>query len=205
MKNQSIADFYNNLYQEKENLFGKEINLLTKKLLENLHKGVIADIGAGEGTNAIFLAKKGFTVEAYDISTVAINRLNANAKSKNLPMHTNVVDASTIVFKKKYEAILAYFLLHHLFDADARALIQRMKDNTSTYGYNAVATFTKDSAFFRSDPSVKDFYPTSGELKTIYQDWDILFYEEKQTQASILSDTGEPLFNTAAMLLARKP
>ncbi|HAG85772.1 MAG TPA: class I SAM-dependent methyltransferase [Cyanobacteria bacterium UBA12227] len=78
------------LYREKEvetmpwfnpNLDPDLDQALTKL---NLHTGTLLDLGTGPGTQAMALAKQGFTVTGTDISDAAINRLKEIAKEKGL-------------------------------------------------------------------------------------------------------------------------
>ena len=46
--------------------------------------GRVLDIGCGTGTNALYLAEKGFDVSGVDISKVAIRRATAKARERNL-------------------------------------------------------------------------------------------------------------------------
>ena len=45
------------------------------------------DLACGSGRNALFLAKSGWHVDAVDISTVALGRLQAAADAENLPVN----------------------------------------------------------------------------------------------------------------------
>lgn len=55
-------------------------------------KGRALDLAAGLGGNALLLATLGLEVHAWDISPVAIDKLNAEARQQNLTLHTQVRD-----------------------------------------------------------------------------------------------------------------
>ena len=78
------------LYREKEvetmpwfnpNLDPDLDQALTKL---NLHTGTLLDLGTGPGTQAMALAKQGFTVTGTDISDAAISRAKGIAQEKGL-------------------------------------------------------------------------------------------------------------------------
>ena len=43
--------------------------------------GTVLDVGCGEGRNSIFLAGKGFIVDAFDISETGVNKAKKNRRS----------------------------------------------------------------------------------------------------------------------------
>lgn len=52
--------------------------------LPKLRKGRALDVACGTGRNALFLAEKGHTVDAVDISSVALHRARATARERRL-------------------------------------------------------------------------------------------------------------------------
>ncbi|MET0081068.1 MAG: methyltransferase domain-containing protein, partial [Candidatus Thiodiazotropha lotti] len=66
-------------------------------LLNNAHllpkQGSALDLACGLGGNALFLASRGFVVEAWDLSAVAIQRLEQSARQQKLNnLHARVRD-----------------------------------------------------------------------------------------------------------------
>lgn len=71
---------------------GTPSEVLTAFLEEGLVKpGRALELGCGTGTNAIFLAQRGFEVTAVDLSAVAINK--AKEKAKQAGCNVNFVQA----------------------------------------------------------------------------------------------------------------
>jgi thioredoxin reductase/SAM-dependent methyltransferase len=54
------------------------------------------DVGAGEGGDALWLAERGWSVTASDISQRALDRVNAEATRRGLRVHCLRVDANTL-------------------------------------------------------------------------------------------------------------
>ncbi len=54
--------------------------------------GRVLDVGCGTGTNALYLAEKGFDVSGVDISKVAIRRAAAKARERDLKCDFYVLD-----------------------------------------------------------------------------------------------------------------
>lgn len=71
------------------------------EVLQNNHyllpkQGVALDLACGLGGNALMLAEKGLMVHAWDISPIAIAKLDALAESKGLEIHTEVRDVISL-------------------------------------------------------------------------------------------------------------
>ncbi len=78
-------------YREQETLSAPAL-----VLSENAHllpaNGRALDLACGLGANALFLAQRGLTVEAWDLSPVAIMRLAERSDSLGLPVQARVRD-----------------------------------------------------------------------------------------------------------------
>jgi len=61
----------------QENLGGKDPSQVVRDFYGLAPLGRALDIACGNGRNSVFLAEKGFTVDAVDISRVAVNHLSA--------------------------------------------------------------------------------------------------------------------------------
>lgn len=58
----------------------------------SLPAGPVLDVAAGDGRNALWLARRGFSVAAVDIAPAAIARLRAAAREQGLSIATRVAD-----------------------------------------------------------------------------------------------------------------
>jgi len=58
--------------------------------------GRALDVGAGEGGDAVWLAEQGWTVTASDISERALDRIDAEARRRSLPIERLHVDANAL-------------------------------------------------------------------------------------------------------------
>ncbi|MGC9346424.1 MAG: class I SAM-dependent methyltransferase, partial [Candidatus Bathyarchaeales archaeon] len=79
-----MTDYFERLYAEKACKWGVKPDFILVHFLDLLSKGLVLDLGMGEGRNAIFLAQNGFDVEGIDISKTAVNRCLQLAKEKNV-------------------------------------------------------------------------------------------------------------------------
>lgn len=86
---------------------------LLEKFIHLAPQGKALDIACGNGRNSIFLNKRGFTVDAIDISTVATQKLD----ELNLGINVNCMDIDNLaIAENSYEVIINIrFLERRLF------------------------------------------------------------------------------------------
>lgn len=82
-------------YAEPGFAYGIEPNDFIVEQAEGLRMGRALCLGAGEGRNAIFLARRGFSVTAVDLSQVGLAKAKAWAEEHGLALETEVADLGT--------------------------------------------------------------------------------------------------------------
>ncbi len=92
---QSIQKKWDEIYRQA----GSSIPTPSLVLQQNSHllpeRGTALDLACGRGGNALFLAKAGLNVQAWDISAIAIAQLQHNADINNLAVKTEVRDVAS--------------------------------------------------------------------------------------------------------------
>jgi len=126
------------------------------------------DFACGNGRNALYLAKLGFNVDAYDISDIALENLDANdVKSIN----TKQIDLDGFKADKKYDLIIKCNYL----DRDA---IKNLTNALNHNGIIIIETYMQHPSNTKPD-SNPDFLLQADELKSFFDDsFEILEYEE---------------------------
>ena len=71
--------FWDARYSEKDSIWSGNPNPVLVSDVSGLAPGTALDVGCGEGADAIWLARRGWTVTGVDISTVALQRAAAFA------------------------------------------------------------------------------------------------------------------------------
>ncbi len=167
-----IKPFWEETYRDlNADTFGKPSAEIVRLAHTLAGGGSILDMGCGEGRNAIFLAEKGFQVDAIDISQAGIAKLLRIAGDRDLKINAWVEDMTTFQFNQSYDLIISHGVLHLVERDDWRQLIPRIKKSTRPGGVNVVAVFTDKI------PPSEDMAPfTKGlfyedELAEWYSDW----------------------------------
>lgn len=135
-------------YRECPCFWGEQEGSLVRNVesLTTLVGARALDIGAGEGKNSVFLARKGCFVDAVDVSDLAIQ--NGQRHWGSVPnIRWEVADAdqflrTAIAEKRRYRLVVAYGLLHCLRDAaQIESTIARMLEVTEDNGLHVVCAF----------------------------------------------------------------
>ena len=127
------------------------------------------DLACGGGRNAIFLAQKGFEVDAVDISSVAIEALKA--KAAGLAVHPLCADLDT--FEPK-AGVYDLALMINFLD---RGLLRRMAEAIGPGGVIVVETYMKHPE--NEKAGNPDFLLNPGELRDFFGErFETLAYEE---------------------------
>lgn len=136
-------DFWNDKFLREGYLYGKDVNDFVRSCYTNFKKNQkVLCLGEGEGRNAVFLASKGFEVEAIDASDVGLSKLQDYAKSKNLDIKTKCLDLNEWLPNKKYGTILFTFL--HLLPQELEILMAKIENSLKDGGFLVLEVFSKN-------------------------------------------------------------
>jgi SAM-dependent methyltransferase len=71
-------------YGERDRVWSGQVNVRLAEVVPTLDAGRALDLGCGEGADACWLAERGWTVVAVDISDTALQRAAAEAEARGL-------------------------------------------------------------------------------------------------------------------------
>jgi len=174
-RQENIKELYDRVYSQRDNVFNTDKN---NPLFNEVHKhaklGNVFDIGAGEGLNSLWFARRGYNVDAMDISSVAIQKIKDAARCNNLNITAFVGDISKYVIDKKYDIVLMLHVMHHIISEEVPNIVETIKKNTSEGGTHIVSLFTKNSDFYKQDIKTNFYYDANMEVLDLYKGWDVL-------------------------------
>ncbi|MBI5431493.1 MAG: class I SAM-dependent methyltransferase [Planctomycetes bacterium] len=105
------------------------------------HGASALDLACGAGRHALDLARRGYLVEAWDVSPVALELLRKRATAKGLLLATRELDLATgapLDFRRKpFQLVIAVDFLERALFADFQKLV-------APGGHLVFATFTVD-------------------------------------------------------------
>jgi 2-polyprenyl-3-methyl-5-hydroxy-6-metoxy-1,4-benzoquinol methylase len=83
-------NFWNQRYEQNTTVYGIEPNEFLKEQLSKVNTGKILLPAEGEGRNAVYAARLGWTVHAFDYSDVARQKALAFAQASNVHIEYNI-------------------------------------------------------------------------------------------------------------------
>jgi len=172
----------------KQKLLADHLDLLT-----GLDRSLpVLDLACGSGRNGLILARQGVPVVFADRSEADLEYIGQQLSLNGWPGRTWLVDLEQAdtepLAGMQFSAIITFRYLHRpLFPTLLKAIIPG--------GLAVYETFTTQNRRF-GRPNNPDFLLKRQELKTIFQDWQTIFYYE--------GDLQNPDRNIA-QIVARKP
>lgn len=133
--------------------------------------GQALDIACGKGRNAIYLAERGFSVTALDISAVALAEGRRRAELSGLEIRWRQCDLESAALDLgAFDLVINFnYLQRSLFPA----LVQAVKPG----GHVIFETFTIDQAAL-GPPKNRDYLLRHNELLERFGEFRVLFYRE---------------------------
>jgi len=110
-------------YSSEEFAYGEEPNNYFKEQIEKLKPGTILFPAEGEGRNAIYAAKLGWTVSAFDISEEGKNKALKLAEANNVSIDYQVGELETLNYHREQFDAIALIYAH--FPAEIKSEIHR--------------------------------------------------------------------------------
>ena len=107
---------WNERYAKKELTWSSGPNALLESLVAERPAGKALDIATGEGRNALWLASRGWGVDAIDFSSVGIEKGKSMAAERNLKVNWITADVCQRVFARAEYDLVAVVFLHTTAD-----------------------------------------------------------------------------------------
>ena len=151
--------------------FSSPANVLVENSFLLPDQGSALDIASGLGANALFLAEQGLDVHAWDISSVALNKLQLKAKQKNLSISVKQVFIQpNCIPKNAFNVIVVSRFLD-------RSLCNAIMESLKPDGLLFYQTYVRDK-LASSGPKNPDFLLARNELLKLFQPLKVVVYEE---------------------------
>ncbi len=162
---------------------------IVKRFADTAARGRALDIAAGRGRNALYLARRGFTVDAVDISDEGLRFM----AGRHPAVHPVCADLNRFdIPENRYRLIVNIrYLNRRLFPHIVRGLC--------TGGVLIFETFLESDRPTNRSPTCRDHLLRSNELLHAFLSLNIRYYEEH------LSRRGNRPAMVASLVAARQP
>jgi hypothetical protein len=171
-------------YAQNEYAFGIEPNEYLRNQLLKIEPGTILFPAEGEGRNAVFAAKMGWTVSAFDISTNGRNKALKLAQENNVTIDYRIGELSRQGYENAQFDAIALIYTH--FPATIRSEYHRLFDAyLRKGGFIIFESFSKNHLEYRQrnekvgGPKDLDSLFSIEEIKSDFQQYDIIELAEE--------------------------
>jgi tellurite methyltransferase len=169
---------YDDGYSQCDCFWGTEPGSFVKLMASHLptpHNLKVLDAGCGEGKNAAFMAGLGASVDAIDLSELALRngRRQWNHTSQIHWRHADLRDVALPI--EYYDVVIAYGLLHCLPNReDVFELLTRLQGATVPSGINVVCAFNARFQQLDAHPGFQPCLLDHSEYLSVYSSWEVL-------------------------------
>lgn len=163
-------------FSTEEYVYGLEPNAFLREKAEYLRPGQTLSIAEGEGRNAVFLAKKGLHVTAWDYSHVALQKCKAYAAAEHVTVETALVDLSHADWEPgRWDNTVAIFA--HFPSAIRSSVLHGIASSVKPEGCFLAEVYSVHQLSYKTGgPRDADFLYRPEEFLQAFADWDIIHF-----------------------------
>lgn len=201
----TVKTNYEKWYEGEDYYWGVEPAELCHELIKLVKPGKdvkVLDIGCGEGKDAVFMAKQGYDVTAFDITTNGINKTIRMAEENNVKINAFVADINDFEIDDTFDIIYSTGTIQYLEDDKIDGFFAKVQKMTRPNGINWFNVFV-DKPFIPLPPDwdvYEKLWPAA-KLFTYYPDW---LFERIDEYIYECHSSGVPHLHCMDVLVARK-
>ena len=176
-----MKQFWNERFTEDTFAYGKAPNEFLKENIHLLQQGNILFVAEGEGRNAVFAAKNGYEVNAFDYSESGQQKALLLAKENGVTIDYLVADVLELPYEKESFDAMVFIFAH--FPAEIRKeahlkLLELLKPG----GKILFEAFGKEQLNYTSGgPKQLDMLFSEEEIKSEFQNIDFTYLKTEET------------------------
>jgi 2-polyprenyl-3-methyl-5-hydroxy-6-metoxy-1,4-benzoquinol methylase len=187
MMTNSWTERWNDRYSTEEFAYGTAPNNYLKETLEKLDIGTILFPAEGEGRNAVYAAKLGWNVSAFDISSEGQSKALKLAQSQNVIIDYQVGELETLNYQPGQFDTIALIYAH--FPAEIKSAIHKTLDQyLRKGGYILFEAFSKKHLEYLAindkvggPKDIASLFSIE-EIQSDFPDYEIITLEEKEIE-----------------------
>ena len=183
-----MNDLWNSRYSDEDYAYGTEPNQFFKEIMNKYNlEGKILFPAGGEGRNAVYAAKKGLEVFAFDTSIEGKNKALKLAKSKNVEINYEVgdfIDLKLITEKFDIAALIYAHFPPDILSKYHNKIAELIKPN----GLLILEGFSKNHLELQKEnpkvggPKNIDMLFSMDSIKNDFPNFEIIILEEKEVE-----------------------
>jgi len=168
------------MYAEKPTVWSGEPNSQLVAEVSDLPPGRALDVGCGEGADAVWLAQHGWTVDAVDISVVALDRAQAHSKALDVEISFMLADLiNDPPAPNAYDLVSVQFF--HLSDPPRSVLMRSLGEAVTPAGHLLIVGHHFDDVDVDDEHAhMRDRIHTVDDMLELFADWAVETAETRQ-------------------------
>ncbi|ALE40260.1 class I SAM-dependent methyltransferase [Leptospira interrogans] len=181
------TDRWNERYNKEEFAFGEQPNEYLKEQLEKLKIGTILFPAEGEGRNAVFAAKLGWNVSAFDISIEGKKKAFRLAEANQVKIDYQVGELQTLDYHSEQFDAIALIYAH--FPAEIKSYYHKtLSQYLRKDGLVILEAFSKKHIHYVlknekvGGPRELEMLFSIDEIKSDFENYEIIELEEKEIE-----------------------
>jgi len=132
----------------------------------------VLDVGCGEGKDAVFFARNGYDVTAFDVSDAGIEKTRKLAEQAGVRVNVFKADILDYRLDTHYDIIFSSGVLHYIKPEYRKDIFENYKQFTNENGLHVLNVFVHKPFIApppEKEPNAYKWY--SGELLSHYHNW----------------------------------
>lgn len=196
---------YEELYQSSEYYWGTQPTELSMKVLSLYppqNAPSVLDIGCREGQNVLFFGRNGYRTTGVDISDTGIKKAQRLACKWHVQAELVCASIENYTPSQNFDIVFCENLLHLITPASRLRLLKLCKELTTPGGIHIISV-PVEKPFLAASTAWQSYPWYSGDLFSIYKDWEIL--EGSETAPLTECPSRSPVKRIYNYIAARKP
>jgi SAM-dependent methyltransferase len=166
--------------------------------------GCALDLGAGEGADAIRLAKLGYRVDAVELSAIACEKIERFARAQGVHVDVRNEPLETVdLTHTRYDIVLMNGCLHYV--RDKNLVLRRVLAASALDAIHAVALFSTATPI-PAEHAVIPVFPDEegGVVERFYRNWEILLHAHERGRSERSHPSFAPHAHSYIKLIAAR-
>lgn len=171
------SEYYDKKYDSEDYYWSTEPSpmcLDVLKYLPPVRPMKLLDIGCGEGKDAVFFARCGYDVSAFDLAEAGLEKTQVLAERARV--HINLFSANLLHYRlsESYDVLYSSGVFEYIKPELRTEMMDNYKSHVNEGGLAAFHTFVRKPFIERAPEKEANTFPwKSGELFMYFHDWQI--------------------------------
>lgn len=167
-----MTNHWDERFKDERYMYGKEPNAFVEEKGSELPKGRVLCIAEGEGRNAVYLAKLGYDVTAWDYAQSGLDKTKRLAKEHGVEVETALHDLADVKWEEEKEQWDAIVHVFGHFDRDVqRRTLEGVREALKPGGIYLSELYSEEQLAYKTGgPGHVDFLYDPSMILDIFKD-----------------------------------